>query len=129
MRPLLLIACITGLTSIGLGAFGSHGLSAWAAALPDGAERLRWWHTAVDYHKLHAVFLFALGQWATSDPQHARRRQAFWAVLVGVAIFSGTLYLMTLTGVRWLGAVTPIGGLSLMVGWGLAGLAALRAAR
>ncbi|SMF61775.1 DUF423 domain-containing protein [Allosphingosinicella indica] len=97
-----------------LGAFGAHALKARL-----GPDALGWWQTAVDYQIWNALGLVALG---------AILRPALPAALigVGVVIFSGSLYLMAHTDLRWLGAVTPLGGLLMIAGWTLA---ALRLAR
>jgi uncharacterized membrane protein YgdD (TMEM256/DUF423 family) len=73
--------------------------------------RLATWETAVLYHLTHAVVLLII---ATLRPLRAA---AFWLMLTGIAIFSGTLYVLALTNVKWLGAITPIGGVCLLAGW------------
>lgn len=108
MNNPLRIAAISGLIAVGLGAFGAHGLESIASP-----EELEWWRTGVLYQFLHVPALLAL---ALVDPGAART----WAVrlfLSGTIVFSGTLYAMTLGGPRWLGAITPLGGLALMGGW------------
>lgn len=114
---LVRLGALLGLAGVGLGAFGAHGLEGALEDLaPDElAERLSWWETAAHYHLLHAVSICALA--AALGP---RARGAVWAQALGVLVFSGTLYAMALGGPRWLGAVTPIGGVALMVGWALA---------
>ena len=102
------IGAALGALAVVFGAFGAH-------ALKDRLtpEELEWWKTGVLYHLLHAIALVAFGLFA-------RERNAGIAgkcFLAGTAIFSGTLYGMALGGPRWLGAVTPIGGVLLIVGW------------
>jgi uncharacterized membrane protein YgdD (TMEM256/DUF423 family) len=127
-RLLLLASAANGFLAVALGAFGAHGLKNRLADLPDVARRLGWWETAAHYHLLHAV---ALGVLALA----VERLPAAWvgragvAMLVGIALFSGSLYAMTLSGVTALGAVTPFGGLGLLVGWLSFGIGALRAPR
>jgi len=106
-----------GLLGVGLGAFGAHGLAGALEGLDAAAaqERLCWWETAAHYHLLHAVSICAIA--AALGP---RGRGAVLAQALGVVVFSGTLYAMGLGGPRWLGAITPIGGVALMIGWGLA---------
>ena len=113
-----MVGALWGLVGVGLGAFGAHGLKATATD-----QGLAWWETAARYHLVHAVALVLLGLL-----QHHRPGgdAAGWSFLVGSAVFSGTLYAMALGGPRWLGAVTPIGGLGLMLGWLLLALAARR---
>ena len=106
-KSILFAGALLAATGVMLGAFGAH-------ALGDGLgpERMEWWHTAVQYQLWHAVGLVALAALPTPRP-------GLPALLltVGTLIFSGTLYLMALTGVRWLGAVTPIGGTLMIAGW------------
>lgn len=112
----LALAGANGFVAVAAGAFGAHGLKRMLAAAPDGAQRLDWWHTAAQYHLAHAL---ALGLVAALAPHVAGRTPAFagWFLVAGVALFSGSLYTMTLTGVRALGAVTPVGGVCLLAGW------------
>jgi len=114
-------AAILGFLSVALGAFGAHGLQTRLAPLADGAQRLDWWKTAALYHLTHALAM-ALAGGLLGDTRAGRVAcVAFW---VGIALFSGSLYTMTLTGVRWLGAITPLGGLALLVGWAALAIAA-----
>jgi uncharacterized membrane protein YgdD (TMEM256/DUF423 family) len=106
-------AGIAGALAVLLGAFGAHGLEARVA----DPELLAIWETAARYHLAHAL---ALGLVAAHP---ARPRAAGVAFIVGITIFSGSLYLLVLTGARWLGAITPVGGLSLIAGWVLLALA------
>ena len=113
------LAALLGLLAVALGAFGAHGLESRATA-----EQLAWWSTAAHYHLTHALALLAVGLLTRQEP--GRGRAAAGAFVIGIAIFSGTLYGLALGGPRWLGAVTPIGGVALMVGWLLLALAARR---
>jgi uncharacterized membrane protein YgdD (TMEM256/DUF423 family) len=117
MPALLALAAFNGLLAVALGAFGAHGLRRRLADAPDGPRRLEWWQLAASYHLSHAL--------ATGLAALARERlpgplpnAAAWAFALGSALFSGSLYVMGVTGVRKLGAITPIGGLCLLVGWG-----------
>ena len=103
----LRISAIVGFLAVALGAFGAHGLH----AVLEKNARLATWETAVLYHLTHAVLLLII---ATLRPLRAA---AFWLMLTGIAIFSGTLYVLALTNVKWLGAITPIGGVCLLAGW------------
>jgi uncharacterized membrane protein YgdD (TMEM256/DUF423 family) len=120
-RVFFAIAAVLGFLSVALGAFGAHGLKTRLASLPDGADRLEWWKTAALYHLTHALALALTAGWFG---QTRAGRVACVAFCVGIALFSGSLYTMTLTGTRWLGAVTPLGGLSLLVGWAALAIAA-----
>lgn len=124
-RLALLGAGILGFLAVALGAFGAHGLKARLGPLADGALRLEWWNTAAHYQAIHALALGLVAYLATRSSSSAVV-VAGVAFLVGVVIFSGSLYVMTLTGIRALGAVTPLGGLSLLVGWAAVVVAALR---
>lgn len=105
---------------VALGAFGAHGLKTRVEpALLDVFE------VGVRYHLIHALALLVLGLAQARSPApllHA----ASWLLLGGIVIFSGSLYLMTLTGARWLGAITPLGGVLFLLGWAAAALATLR---
>ena len=103
-----------------LGAFGAHGLRDRLAA-----DMLAVFETGVRYHLIHALGLLAVA-WAASRWPNVWVGAAGWLFLVGVIVFSGSLYLLAVTGARWLGAITPIGGLCLTVGWVVLAVGALR---
>lgn len=105
----LRISALLGLLAVALGAFGAHGLE----KLIDDPERLATWDTAVFYHLTHAVMLYVIAVGGILRPA------AWLAMLIGLVIFSGSLYVLVLTGIKWLGAITPLGGASLLLGWGL----------
>jgi uncharacterized membrane protein YgdD (TMEM256/DUF423 family) len=102
------IAAAIGFLAVALGAFGAHGLKDLLAQ--NGMADI--WETAVFYHFIHAVMLFVL---AERKPFPA---VSWWSFLIGIFFFSGSLYLLAVTNVLWLGAVTPIGGVSFLLGWG-----------
>jgi uncharacterized membrane protein YgdD (TMEM256/DUF423 family) len=120
-RLFFTFAAVLGFLSVALGAFGAHGLKAHLAKLPDGVDRLEWWKTAALYHLTHALALALSAGWFG---QTRAGRVACVAFCAGIVLFSGSLYTMTLTGTRWLGAITPLGGLALLVGWAALALAA-----
>ena len=101
-------AVLAGL-GVALGAFGAHGLK----IILTKAE-LDWWQTGVQYQMWHAVALLALALWPADG-----MRLPVWLLGAGTIVFSGSLYLMALSGARWLGAVTPLGGLLMIAGWAL----------
>ncbi len=103
----LRIAALLGLLGVALGAFGAHGLREILARNETAAI----WEKAVFYHFIHAVMLFVL---AGKNPFPAVPWCCF---LAGILVFSGSLYLLAYTNARWLGAITPIGGISFIVGW------------
>jgi len=114
----LRLSALMGFLAIALGASGAHG------GLHDqlkASGELAHWETAVQYHLPHAVVLLLLTLFASSKPA------MIWAwrmVLVGIFLFSGSLYVLAYTGMKWLGAVTPLGGLSLMICWALIAISA-----
>lgn len=124
-RLFLVLAAINGFAAVALGAFGAHGLKARLAALADGAQRLAWWETAAHYHLMHALAIGLSAYVAARSPGAAAHASGF-CFLAGIVLFSGSLYAMTLSGVRALGAVTPLGGLLLLAGWAAVLIAALR---
>lgn len=93
--------------AVALGAFGAHALKATLQT----SGMLDAWNKAVLYHFLHAIALMALAL------HGAENRAAWFLLLVGILLFSGSLYAMALTNIRWLGAITPVGGLCFLVGW------------
>jgi uncharacterized membrane protein YgdD (TMEM256/DUF423 family) len=96
---------------VALGAFGAHGLE---GRLP--ASDLAIFETAVRYQMYHALALVLVGILMVRGGPGSTAA-AGWAFVVGILLFSGSLYLMLLTGQRWLGAVTPLGGVSFLIGW------------
>ena len=100
-------AAILGATGVALGAFGAHALK----AMLEANDRIDTWETAVFYHLVHSLALLIL------STQPSMRRSTFYCFVGGVAVFSGSLYLLCLSGLNWLGAITPIGGICLVAGW------------
>ena len=101
------IAAGMGFFAVALGAFGAHGLKVMLAQ--NGTAAI--WEKAVFYHFIHAVMLFVL---ADRKPFPA---VAWWSFLAGIFLFSGSLYLLAATKALWLGAITPVGGISFLFGW------------
>ena len=100
-----------GLSGVLIGAFGAHGLK---PLLTDA--QLTIYHTGVDYQFIHALALLLLGALSHHQSPKAWQLSAI-LFIAGVFIFSGSLYLLVLTNTAWLGAITPIGGMSLIAGW------------
>jgi len=111
---------IAAALGVALGAFGAHGLK--ARVTPD---LLAIYETGVRYHLVHALGLLAVG-WAADRWPGPWASVAGWLFLAGILVFSGSLYLLTLTGLRWLGAITPLGGLAFIAGWLSLALAAIK---
>lgn len=114
------IGALAGAIGVGLGAFGAHGLKTRVSA-----EMLAVFETGARYQLIHALALLAVG-WAATRWPGGWTTAAGWLFVAGILIFSGSLYVMSLTGARWLGAITPIGGLSLILGWLALATAAMR---
>ena len=106
------LASLSGMLAVMLGAFGAHALK---GRLDDYA--LGVFQTAVQYHFYHSLALLAVGVIALSQPQTALLRSSGYLFLVGIVVFSGSLYLLSMSGLRWLGAITPLGGLAFIAGW------------
>lgn len=104
---------------VALGAFGAHGLK---DALSQDAKHI--YHTAVLYQLIHGLGLLAVGWLATLKPGDGLVRNAGAAFVLGIALFSGSLYLLSLTGVKKFGMITPFGGLAFLLGWVWLALAA-----
>jgi uncharacterized membrane protein YgdD (TMEM256/DUF423 family) len=100
-------AAAFGALAVALGAFGAHALK----ELLERNQRLDTWETAVLYHLLHAVAWFALAL----HPRAGKAPALCFAL--GILIFSGSLYILSITNIRWLGAITPLGGLAFIAGW------------
>lgn len=111
-------AAIAGFLAVALGAMGAHALEPRLLAYPKGMEH---WKTAALYHLVHAAMLWA----CAAEPAF---RRAWIFLLAGIVLFSGSLYVLCLTQTKWLGAVTPFGGVSMMIGWLLLAWNARRAA-
>jgi uncharacterized membrane protein YgdD (TMEM256/DUF423 family) len=110
-------AAIFGLLAVALGAMGAHGLqSHWNATLEavEAAKRVDVWKTASHYHLAHAIVLLVM---AFAFPAPKQAGAAWWSFVGGITVFSVSLYVLCLTGIKWLGAITPIGGVLLMLGW------------
>lgn len=105
-----------------LGAFGAHALK---ARLP--ADLLAVWNTGVQYHLWHALGLMLVGLSATLLPDGPWLRAAGWLLIAGIMLFSGSLYALALGAPKWLGAIAPLGGSALILGWLALAVAALRA--
>jgi uncharacterized membrane protein YgdD (TMEM256/DUF423 family) len=110
------IAAISAALAVALGAFGAHALKVRVSA-----DDLAIWQTAVNYHIWHSLALLAIGVLLRTLTVRAKpASQLLWSarsLVLGIMIFSGSLYLLVLTNTRWLGAITPLGGVAFIVGW------------
>lgn len=116
----LRIGAVWGFLAVAMGAFGAHRLKDRLNELGTTAN----FQTAAQYHMYHALALVALGVLAFAGRTGAALSVAGWSFLTGSLIFSGSLYILSVTGMKWLGGITPIGGVLLLVGWAALALAA-----
>lgn len=107
-------AALLGFLTVALGAFGAHALDGRLSE-----QGLEWWHTATLYALPHAAAAFAVGL----SGREGLLKTGGWLLVAGAAIFAGTLYAMALGAPRWLGAITPIGGVSILAGWAVCAFA------
>jgi len=125
MRPLR-FACLGALfaaTSVAAGAFGAHALK----SILD-PSLLAVFETAARYQMYHALGLFVVA-WLYRETAHPLAIKAGWLLCTGIVLFSGSLYLVALAGIKWMGALTPLGGVSFIGGWTCMALVAWRAGR
>ena len=108
----LILGGINAALVVLLGAFGAHGLKARMTA-----EMLAVYQTGVHYHLFHALGLIAVGLVATQIPASAYLKWSGWLMLAGIILFSGSLYVLSVSGLRWLGMITPFGGVAFIAAW------------
>ncbi|MDZ7923339.1 MAG: DUF423 domain-containing protein [Marinagarivorans sp.] len=118
IKVLLIFASLNGALAVMLGAFGAHALKSMLSP-----QALQTWHTAVQYHFVHVLALLAVGVLLKLSAVHVAGKIAGLAFMLGIILFCGSLYWLALGGPKILGPITPLGGLSFIVGW--AGLTAL----
>ena len=117
----VLIGAVGGFLAVALGAFGAHALKSRL-----DSYYLDVWSTAVDYQMYHSLAMLLVAILLMKWPGTALLNTAAYAFCAGIVIFSGSLYLLCLTGTKWLGAITPIGGVAFLVGWACLALATFR---
>ena len=111
---IIMLAGVNGFLAVSLGAFASHMLRDRLSP-----ELLHTFQTGVQYHMYHALALFGTGLMMINFPATNLLRISAYLMLAGIVLFSGSLYLLSITGIRWLGAITPIGGLCFLAAWAL----------
>jgi uncharacterized membrane protein YgdD (TMEM256/DUF423 family) len=113
-NPIIMIASINGFIAITLGAFAAH-------ILRDrlSPELLNTFQTGVQYHMYHALAMFGIGLMLINFPTTTLLRTSAYLMMAGIIFFSGSLYLLSISGIRWLGAITPIGGICFLAAWAL----------
>lgn len=120
MKILLIIGAINGFIAVALGAFGAHGLE---GKLTE--SQLETWNTAVQYQMFHTIAILSVGlllQKISATSLH----WAGWMFLIGIIIFSGSLYIYSITSIKMFAMITPIGGVAFLIGWVLLAVAAFK---
>ncbi len=118
----LFMAGVNGFIAVALGAFAAHGLKNTLSP-----ELLVTFQTGVQYHMYHALALLGVGVLSLSFPNLSLLKVSGYLFLLGILLFSGSLYVLALSGIRWLGAITPLGGVAFLGGWALMAWSMLRA--
>ncbi|MEK4027667.1 MULTISPECIES: DUF423 domain-containing protein [Bacillaceae] len=121
MKLFIIIGAINAFLSVALGAFGAHGLEGKVEP-----KYLEIWKTGVQYQMFHALGMVLVGILIGQVQFSSMLNWSGWMMLIGTVIFSGSLYALTLSGIKVLGAITPIGGVAFLVGWVLLVLAAIK---
>ncbi|MDQ0271777.1 DUF423 domain-containing protein [Cytobacillus purgationiresistens] len=112
MKLFIIIGAINAFLSVAFGAFGAHGLEGRVEP-----KYLETWQTAVQYQMFHAVGLLIIGVLLSKIPDSSLLTWSGWLMLFGIILFSGSLYVLSVTGISVLGAITPIGGVGFLVAW------------
>jgi len=120
-RTALFLASVALFIAVAAGAVGAHTLGKQV-----GPERLAVWQTAVQYHAWHGLALFGVGLLMRTTPAGRGLAIAGWLFIAGIALFSGSLYLLAVTEDKTLGFITPVGGLAFLAGWATLGWTVLR---
>jgi uncharacterized membrane protein YgdD (TMEM256/DUF423 family) len=121
MKAFIIIGAINAMVAVGLGAFGAHGLE---GKIPE--KYLQIWETGVKYHMYHALGILAIAFLLDKIGSVASLNTAGWLMFAGIVLFSGSLYVLSLTQISVLGAITPLGGLSFIIAWVLVVTAAVK---
>ncbi len=121
MKTFVLLGALNAFLAVALGAFGAHGLE---GKIPD--RYLEIWKTAVQYQMFHALGLLVVGLLAGKAPNVGLIGAAGWVMLAGIVLFSGSLYVLSVTQIKPLGAITPFGGVAFLIAWVMIGYAALK---
>jgi len=120
-RVFLVSGALLAALGVAMGAFGAHALKSILSA-----DRLAIYHTAAQYHLWHALGILLVGILAGQGYGTTLLYAGGWLMLAGIVIFSGSLYMLAGTGIRWLGMITPLGGIALIVSWLFVTVALLR---
>ncbi len=120
MKLFLILGSLNAFLSVALGAFGAHILK---AKIPDKIDVFQ---TGVHYHMIHAIALLVIALLSDKLGNTSLVNASGWAIFIGIILFSGSLYGLSLTGIKAFGPITPLGGLSFLVGWTLLAIAAFK---
>ena len=112
MKAFIIIGAINAFLSVALGAFGAHGLEGKLSQ-----KYMETWHTAVQYQMFHALGIIAIGILAGNFASSSLLSWTGWLMLIGIILFSGSLYVLSVTKISILGAITPFGGLAFLAAW------------
>ncbi|KOP77102.1 hypothetical protein AMS61_23185 [Bacillus sp. FJAT-21351] len=121
MKLFLIIGAINAMLAVALGAFGAHGLEGKISE-----KYLEVWKTGVQYQMFHAMGLFVIAFLLSKFPQSSLLTASGWIMLAGIVLFSGSLYVLSTSGIKVLGAITPLGGVAFIVAWILIVVAAVK---
>jgi uncharacterized membrane protein YgdD (TMEM256/DUF423 family) len=121
MKLFLIIGAINAMLAVALGAFGAHGLEGKISE-----KYLEVWKTGVQYQMFHALGLFVIAFLLSKFPQSSLLTASGWIMFAGIVLFSGSLYVLSTSGIKVLGAITPLGGVAFIVAWNLIVVAAVK---
>ncbi|WP_453992878.1 DUF423 domain-containing protein [Bacillus nitroreducens] len=121
MKLFLILGAVHAFLAVALGAFGAHGLEGKISE-----KYLNTWNTAVQYQMFHAIGLFIVAFLADKLSHVSLITSAGWSLFIGIILFSGSLYVLSVTGIKVLGAITPLGGVAFLIGWVLVIVAAVK---
>ncbi len=119
-KPIIMTASVFLALAVAIGAFGAHGLKSHLSV-----EMIQIYKTGVEYHFYHALGLLLIGVLSISLPSNLLKWSAIF-LIAGIVLFSGSLYVLAITGITWIGAITPFGGIGFIAGWMLLFMAFLR---
>ena len=120
-KVFIILGSLNAFLAVALGAFGAHGLQ---NKLTE--QMLATYETGVKYHMMHALGLILIGIISRYTSGSVLINWSGWLICAGIVLFSGSLYVLSISGIRWLGAITPLGGLCFLAGWLLLAVAAFK---
>jgi uncharacterized membrane protein YgdD (TMEM256/DUF423 family) len=121
LKIFLMLGSLNAFLSVALGAFGAHALKSKLSP-----EMLNVYQTGVQYHMIHSIGLILIALLADKLGNSSMVNVSGWALFIGIVLFSGSLYALSLSGIKVLGAITPLGGVSFLLGWILLAIAAMK---